>query len=144
MAIRITLAGASGWVGRALVAAIAGADDLVLAAAVGRKAAGQDAGTVAGIRPLGVPVVATLEEALRVPSDVVIDYTKPDAVKGHALAALAQGRHVVVGTSGLGADDYAEIDAAAQRAGRGVLAAGNFSVTATLMRRFAVEAARYV
>ncbi|WP_230530002.1 4-hydroxy-tetrahydrodipicolinate reductase [Microvirga roseola] len=144
MPLRITLAGSTGWVGRALVAAIAGADDFVLAGAVSRSAAGQDAGEAAGLSRLGVPVSATLEEALREPSDVVIDYTKPDAVKGHALTALAQGRHVVVGTSGLSAVDYAEIGAEAQKAGRGVLAAGNFSITATLLRRFTLEAARYV
>ena len=86
----------------------------------------------------------TLAEALRAPSDVVVDYTKPDVVKGNVLAALASGRHVVVGTSGLSAEDYAEIDAAARKAGRGVIAAGNFSVTATLLKRFALEAARYV
>jgi 4-hydroxy-tetrahydrodipicolinate reductase len=144
MPTRITLVGASGWVGKSLVAAIATLEDLVLVAAVSRRAAGQDAGAVAGIEPLGLPIVASLEEALAAPSDVVIDYTKPDAVKRHALTALAHGRHVVVGTSGLGADDYSEIDEAARRAGCGVLAAGNFSITATLMRRFALEAARYV
>jgi 4-hydroxy-tetrahydrodipicolinate reductase len=144
MALRITLAGSTGWVGKALVAAIAASDDLVLAGAVSRSAAGQDAGEAAGLSRLGVPISATLEEALREPSDVVIDYTKPGAVKAHALTALHQGRHVVVGTSGLSAEDYAEIDAQAQQAGRGVLAAGNFSITATLLRRFALEAARYV
>jgi 4-hydroxy-tetrahydrodipicolinate reductase len=144
MSLRITLAGATGWVGRALVAAIAASDDLVLAGAVSRRAAGQDAGEAAGLARLGVPVSASLEEALQQPSDVVIDYTKPDSVKAHTLAALAQGRHVVVGTSGLSAEDYAEIGAYAREAGRGVLAAGNFSITATLLRRFALEAARYV
>lgn len=144
MTTRITLAGATGWVGRALVAAIAAADDLTLAGAVARNAAGRDAGEAAGGKALGVTISATLEEALRAPSDVVIDYTKPGAVKSHALAALAAGRHVVVGTSGLSAEDYAEIDRAAEAAGRGVLAAGNFSITATLMRRFALEAARFV
>jgi 4-hydroxy-tetrahydrodipicolinate reductase len=75
---------------------------------------------------------------------VVIDYTKPAVVKGHAFTALQAGRSVVIGTSGLGAEDYAEIDAAAKAAGRGVLAAGNFSITATLLRRFALDAAKYV
>jgi 4-hydroxy-tetrahydrodipicolinate reductase len=75
---------------------------------------------------------------------VVIDYTKPDVVKHHVLAALAHGCHVVIGTSGLSAEDYARIDTAAQAKGRGVVAAGNFSITATLMRRFALEAARLV
>jgi 4-hydroxy-tetrahydrodipicolinate reductase len=144
MTLRITLAGCTGWVGRALVAAIAEADDLSLAAGVARSAAGRDAGEAAGLERLGVTVAGSIEEALETPSDVLIDYTKPAAVKGHALAALAAGRHVVVGTSGPSAEDYAEIDAAARAAGRGVLAAGNFSITATLMRRFALEAARYV
>ncbi len=142
--IRITLAGATGWVGRALVAAIAAAPDLTLAAAVSRAAAGRDAGEAAGTGPCGVTISATLAEALAVPSDVVIDYTKPHVVKGHVLEALAAGRSVVVGTSGLGADDYAEIAAAATLADRGVIAAGNFSITATLLKRFALEAARYV
>lgn len=141
---RIVIAGATGWVGKALVQAVAAAGDLTLAGAVSRSAAGRDAGEAAGGKPLGVTVTATLAEALAMPSDVLIDYTKPNVVKAHVLEALAAGRHVVVGTSGLSAEDYAEIGAAAQAAGRGVLAAGNFSITATLLRRFALEAARYV
>jgi 4-hydroxy-tetrahydrodipicolinate reductase len=142
--IRVVVAGATGWVGKALIAAIAAAPDIVLAGAVARKAAGQDAGSAVGIGALGVPVHATLAEALAAPSDVVIDYTKPDVVKHNALTALARGRHVVIGTSGLTAADYEKINVAAESAGRGVLAAGNFSITATLLRRFALEAARYV
>ncbi|MGL4635719.1 MAG: 4-hydroxy-tetrahydrodipicolinate reductase [Beijerinckiaceae bacterium] len=142
--IRITLAGASGWVGRALVLALAQSSHLKLVAAVSRTQAGRDAGEVAGMAALGVPLRATLAEALDTPSDVVIDYTKPDAVKHHVLASLAHGRHVIVGTSGLTQADYDKIDVAAKTAGKGVLAAGNFSITATLLRRFALEAARYV
>jgi 4-hydroxy-tetrahydrodipicolinate reductase len=136
--VRIVLAGVSGWVGKALVSAIHAAPDLLLVAAVSRNAAGKDAGDVAGIGPIGVIVHATIAEALAAPSDVVIDYTKPDAVKHHALTALARGRHVVIGTSGLTAADYDKINVAAQSAGKGVLAAGNFSITATLLRRFAL------
>ncbi len=142
--IRITLAGSTGWVGRALVEAIAKADDLALAGAVSRSAAGRDAGEAAGLAPVGIKISPSVEAALAAPSDVLIDYTKPDGVKAHVLAALAAGRHVVIGTSGPTAADYAEIDAAAKAAGRGVLAAGNFSITATLMRRFALEAAKFV
>ena len=54
MALRITLAGSTGWVGKALVAAIAASDDLELAGAVSRSAAGQDAGEAAGLPRLGV------------------------------------------------------------------------------------------
>jgi 4-hydroxy-tetrahydrodipicolinate reductase len=142
--IRIVVAGTSGWVGRELVKAVTAAPDLTLAAAVARSSAGRDAGDVAGMAATGVTVVASLAEALAVPSDVVIDYTKPHVVKGHALEALAAGRHVVIGTSGLSAEDYAEIDRAAVAAGRGVIAAGNFSITASLLKRFATMAARHV
>ncbi len=142
--IRIVVAGASGWVGRELVKAVAAAPDLELAGAVSRSAAGQDAGEAAGGARLGIMVAASLDEALAVPSDVVIDYTKPHVVKGHALTALKAGRHVVVGTSGLSAEDYAEIEAAAKAAGKGVIAAGNFSITASLLKRFATIAARLI
>jgi 4-hydroxy-tetrahydrodipicolinate reductase len=51
---------------------------------------------------------------------------------------------VVVGSSGLTADDYAEIDERARAAGVGVIAAGNFSLLAALLLRFAEQAARHV
>jgi 4-hydroxy-tetrahydrodipicolinate reductase len=142
--IRVALAGVTGWVGRALLPAIVASSDLKLVAAVSRKAAGKDAGEAGGTGAVGVTTVATLAEALSIPSDVLVDYTKPDVVGPHTLEAIAAGRHVVVGASGLGADDYAKIDQAACAKGVGVLAAGNFSITATLLKKFALEAARYV
>jgi 4-hydroxy-tetrahydrodipicolinate reductase len=144
MKTRIVVAGCTGWTGSALVRAIAAASDVELAGGVARAAAGKDIGTANGIDALGVTISATLDQALAAPSDVVVDYTHPSAVKAHTLAALAKGRHVVIGTSGLSAADYREIDAAAKSAARGVVAAGNYSITATLLARFAVEAAKYV
>src|SRR5207245_4403020 len=47
-------------------------------------------------------------------------------------------------SSGLSAADYAEIDARAREKQIGVIAAGNFSVTAALLVRFAAEAARHL
>jgi hypothetical protein len=65
-------------------------------------------------------------------------------VKQHALATIGKGVAFVVGTSGLSAKDYAEIDSAAKAKGVGVFAAGNYSITATLLAKFAVMAAKYV
>jgi 4-hydroxy-tetrahydrodipicolinate reductase len=144
MAIRIVVAGATGWTGRALVAAILKSDDLLLVGAVARSASGKDAGEAIGLAPCGVTVSGTLAEALAVPSDVVIDYTDAHVVKDHVQVALAAGRHVVVGTAGLTAEDYSELDGVARANQRGLFAAGNFSITATLLKRFAVAAARYV
>ncbi|MBN9251290.1 MAG: 4-hydroxy-tetrahydrodipicolinate reductase, partial [Mesorhizobium sp.] len=44
MAIRVVMAGATGWVGKALIPAIIAQKDFTLAGAVSRSAAGQDAG----------------------------------------------------------------------------------------------------
>jgi 4-hydroxy-tetrahydrodipicolinate reductase len=103
--------------------------------AVSRSAAGGEA--------FGAPVFATVEEALD-GVDVLVDYTSHDVVKAHALAAIARGVAVVIGTSGLTAEDFAEIDAAARSAGVGVISSGNFSLTAAMMKAAALLAARHL
>jgi 4-hydroxy-tetrahydrodipicolinate reductase len=65
-------------------------------------------------------------------------------VRANVAAAIASGAHVVVGSSGLSDEEYAEIDRAARERGSGVLAAGNFALTAVLLQRFAEIAARHV
>lgn len=144
MTIRIIVAGATGWTGSAVAKGVLDADDMVLVGAVSRSAAGKDIGEVLGRDPTGVLVSASLEDALNTPCDVIIDYTKPHVVKGHAITAIAHKTAFVIGTSGLTADDFAEIDAAAQAKGVSVFASGNYSVTAVLMTKFALMAAKYV
>jgi len=143
-AIRVCLAGATGWVGRGLVPAIAKAADLTLVAAVARTAAGKRLGDALGFPAPDLPISRSVEDALGVPCDVLVDYTRPDAVRGHVLAAVERGVHAVVGTSGLTDPEYAEIDGAARRRGVGVLACGNFALTAVLLQRFAEFAARHI
>ena len=75
---------------------------------------------------------------------MLIDYTSHAAVHDNTLTAIGRGVSVVVGSSGLSAADFAEIDAAARAAGVGVIAAGNFSITAALMQAAALLAARHV
>lgn len=135
MKLRVCLAGITGWIGQPLAEAINAADDLELVAAVARSAAGRTIG--------GVTVSASVAEALRVPSDVFVDYTSAAAVKDNVLAAVNAGRHVVIGSSGLTEADFAEIDEAARAKSAGVIAVGNFAISAALLQRFAAEAARY-
>jgi 4-hydroxy-tetrahydrodipicolinate reductase len=134
--IRICLAGATGWVGRPLAEAIQESGDLALVAAVARSASGQRIGEIA--------ISGSVEEALRTPSDVFVDYTSATAVKHNVMLAIEAGRHVVIGSSGLTDADYAEIDAAARAKNVGVIAVGNFAITAALFQRFAVEAAKHL
>lgn len=144
MAIRVCVAGATGWTGSAVAGAILESSEFELVAAVARRQAGADIGEALGRGMAGITISASLEEALRVPADVLIDYTGPEVVKEHVLAALEQGVRVVVGTSGLTASDYAEIEEQAQARALGVIAAGNFSITAALAKHFALIAAQYL
>jgi 4-hydroxy-tetrahydrodipicolinate reductase len=146
MAIRVCVAGATGWAGSTVTRQLLTSTDteFALAGAVARKQAGSDIGEVLGLPAVGVPITRTVEEALQNPADVLIDYTRPDSVMVHTLAALALGVRVVIGTSGLTAADYDEIDRLAQERSLGVIAAGNFSITAALAKHFALLAARYL
>ena len=128
--IRVCVAGVTGWTGSAVAEAVEAAPDLELVAGVARS------------DPARFSSVAEALDAA--PPDVLVDYTHAAVVKENVLAALARGVGVVVGSSGLSADDYAEIDALARERGVGVIAAGNFSVTAALLLRFAAGAARHV
>ena len=126
-----------------MVGAVLDAADLALVSAVSRSAAGQDLGEALGGAPLGVPVHGTVDEALD-DTDVLIDYTSATAVKVNTLAAIAAGVAVVVGSSGLTATDFAEIDSAARERSVGVVASGNFSLTAAMCQAAALLAARHL
>lgn len=141
---RVCLAGATGWAGSELARGIAAAPDLTLVAAVARKSAGRALCDVLGDPRLAAPVFASVTQALATPCDVLVEYTKPDSARTNVLAAIGAGLHVVVGTSGLNDADYAQIDAAAQAKGVGVLACGNFALTVVLMQKFAEAAARLI
>ncbi len=144
MALKVCVAGATGWAGSELARGIARAADLDLVAAVGRKHAGRVLGEVLGEPRLAGRIHASAAEALATPCDVFVEYTKPDSARTHILAALERGAHVVVGTSGLTESDYAQIDALARSARRGVLACGNFALTVVLLQKFAETAARLI
>jgi 4-hydroxy-tetrahydrodipicolinate reductase len=144
VAIRVCVAGATGWAGSAVTRQILASSNFALTGAVARKNTGRDIGEALGLAHASMPISGSVEQALQAPADVLIDYTRHDVVKTHVLAALAQGVRAVIGTSGLTAADYVEIDQAATERGLGVIAAGNFSITAALAKRFSLMAARYV
>ncbi len=128
--IRVCVAGVTGWTGRPVAAAVEAADDLELVSGVSRS------------DPASYSSVAEALDA--VSADVLVDYTHASAVKGNVLAAVGRAVNVVVGSSGLAAPDYEEIDALARERHVGVIAAGNFSLTAALLLRSAVEIARHL
>jgi 4-hydroxy-tetrahydrodipicolinate reductase len=141
--LSVCIVGATGWTGPALVRGVLEAPDLTLRCAVSRSAAGQDLGEALGGDALGVPVFASVAEALD-GVDVLVDYTSATAVKANVMAAIAGRVHVVIGSSGLTADDFEEIEAAAREGSVGVVASGNFSLTAAMCQAAALLAARHL
>jgi len=144
MKLRVCIAGATGWVGRPLCKAVAEADDLILVGAVSRTDKGRSLKDVISDVNVDLTVTGSVAEALETPTDVLVDFTKADVVNANVLTAIGKGVHVVVGSSGLTDEDYAEINQAASDHGVGVIAAGNFAMTAVLLQRFACEAAKYL
>jgi len=139
----VCLAGATGWTGRAIGAAILDSGDLTLASAVGRTSAGRDLGEAWGGEANGIVTAGDIADALD-GVDVMVDYTSPGSARRHALTAIDAGVHVVIGTSGLTAANFEEIDAAARAARVGVVAAGNFSVTAAMAQAAALLVAPHL
>lgn len=144
MKIRVCVAGATGNVGRALVDGILRSEDLELVGAVSRTYRDQNLGTVLGKSETDVRISGSVKEALHTKTDVLIDYTSPQVVKSHVLDAIDHGVNVVIGTSGLTEEDYTHIDASARDKKVGVLAGGNFAITAILMQHFASMAAKHI
>jgi 4-hydroxy-tetrahydrodipicolinate reductase len=136
VAIRVGVLGASGRMGRTVCAAVAADPDLELVAAV--DTAGGEVGGLA---------VAERPEALSdAGAHVAVDFTRPDAVLGNVLWCVANGVHVVVGTTGWTPEDLERIEAAIEEAGRrsNVFVAPNFAIGAVLMMHFAEQAARFL
>lgn len=140
----VCFAGVTGWTARPILAAIEASEDLVLASGVSRSAAGRRLADVTSTMN-SAPVFGTVEEALTATEvDVLVDYTSASSVRSHVWAAVEASVHVVVGSSGLTADDYTELDRLARDQGVGVIAAGNFSVMAAVLQRAASMAAQYL
>ena len=140
--VPLVVCGAAGRMGRLLVAlaredrrfAVAGAVE-----APGHPALGRDAGEVAGGTALGVTIGAELWPICS-PEQVVLDFTAPEAALAHARVAAECGAGLVVGTTGLHAEQDRELRAQAGRT-RAVIAP-NMSVGVTLLTELVAHAAR--
>jgi 4-hydroxy-tetrahydrodipicolinate reductase len=131
---KVAVAGASGRLGGPVCAAVAAADDLELVARIAPSLVGTAADA------FGAVDNALVAEHV----DVLVDVTRPDRVEPHVGAAIAAGVPVVLCTTGFGDEAASRLDAAAQARGVPLFYAPNFAVTAVLMMRLAVEAARHV
>jgi 4-hydroxy-tetrahydrodipicolinate reductase len=104
--------------------AVSAAEDMELAAALGRG--------------------DSLERLLEAGATHVVDLTVPDSTEANVRFAVEHGLHAVVGTTGWDADRRAALSALlAGHPETGVLIAPNFALGSVLASAFAAKAARY-
>jgi 4-hydroxy-tetrahydrodipicolinate reductase len=141
-AIGVAIPGCAGRMGRALVQAVATAPDLRLSGASERSGAavvGQDAGSVAGLPPLGVQVTDD-QEALLEGAAGVVDFTLPAPTVELARRCAARHLPLVVGTTGFSDEQRDLLGRVARQVP--VVLAPNMSVGVNVLVRLVAEAAR--
>lgn len=111
--MRLAVVGASGRMGRAVVA-LANADGVEVVCAVDTTDVGRDVGELAGIGAIGTCVVDGLAALEHAQAEVVVDFSVPTATLSLASVAAAAGSAIVSGTTGLDAEGQGALDRAAK------------------------------
>jgi len=130
--MRVIIAGASGRMGRMLVAAVAEQKGACLVGATerpGSEYVGRDAGEVANVGTLGVRIVDNIRQCGQ--ADVLIDFTAPSATLAHAAYVAENGMAMVIGTTGFSAEQQADLKVTLS--GHAVVMAANYSVGVNLL-----------
>ncbi len=129
--IKVAVTGAAGRMGKTLIEALSQTDKAVLTVALEHPSSsllGADAGECAGVGRLGVAIGSDLASAADF--DVLIDFTAPAATIVNAEFCVAQGKAIVIGTTGFDADQQAAL--ATALAGMPAVMAANYSVGVNL------------
>ncbi len=149
--IPVLVNGAAGKMGREVVRAIAQSEDMTLVGAVDRNPQYQDrdAGELAGLsEPLEIPITNQFEPMLAFAAQekqpaVMVDFTHPSSIYNNIRSAIAYGVRPVVGTTGLNAEQIADLADFADKASTGCLIIPNFSIGMVLLQQAAVAASQY-
>lgn len=148
--IPVIVNGAGGKMGREVIKAIANSPDMTLIGAIDRNpnCIDIDAGELAGIEPLEVPITSDREGTLVMAAQekqppVMVDFTHPDSIYDNIRAAIAYGVRPVVGTTGLSAEQIQDLAEFSEKASIGCLIIPNFSIGIILLQQAAVTASKY-
>ena len=137
--LRLAVHGAAGRMGQRIVALASHDPELAVVAAIESPAhpfLGRDAGEIAGVGPIGVPVVPELGER----ADVVVDFSMPEAAVRMAQQCSERMIPLVLATTGLNAAQKESVRTAAHQTP--ILMAPSMSLAVNLMFRLVRDAAR--
>lgn len=141
MTLKIGIVGAGGRMGRNLITAVQNAEGVELGAAFERKGSslvGADAGEVAGIGATGVKISDDLSQNTNF--DVLIDFTRPEGTLEHIKFCVANGKKIVIGTTGFDDAGKQAIQTAAEQIS--IVFASNYSVGVNLVFKLLEKAAK--
>jgi 4-hydroxy-tetrahydrodipicolinate reductase len=115
--IRVVVTGAAGRMGGQVLRMLRASEGFAVVGATERPGfpAGSDAGVLAGIGPIQVPVSDDLGKALAAKAQVVVDFTTFEASAHHAEVCAAEGVALVVGSTGFTAEARERVQAAVRR-----------------------------
>jgi 4-hydroxy-tetrahydrodipicolinate reductase len=140
--IRVGVFGAGGRMGTTVCRAVLDAPDLELVAAVDPLHAGIDLDQL-GVHDTHLQIAPKASALRDAGADVGIDFTVIDAARENIAWCAEHGVHAVVGTSGFGEDELADLGDRFARSKANAVIAPNFAIGAVLMMRFAELAAPY-
>ena len=140
--IRVCVTGAAGKMGREVAKAVVADPELELVGGADPASSGQPFSSL-GVACNAV-ILANMSECIAMSHpDVLVDFTRPDAVMQNIKIGLEAGTHMVVGTTGAEPDDLATFEPLMKERGANLFVAPNFAIGAMLMMRFSQEAARF-
>jgi len=116
--VRVAIMGAGGRMGKTLIQAVNESKKVELAAGIvepGSSLVGVDLGELAGVGRVGIQVADNLETVVN-DFDLLIDFTAPAVTLANAAFCAANGKAMVIGTTGLNDDEKAELAVAAKKA----------------------------
>lgn len=138
--IKVAIHGAAGRMGQRLIALAHQDSALQVVAAIdhaGHSRQGEDAGQIAGVGAIGVPLTTHLADTVH--PDLLIDFSLPEATAALVPQMALRGIPLVIGTTGLGPREHQVIAAAAHQVA--VIQATNFSLVVNVLWKLAAEAA---
>jgi 4-hydroxy-tetrahydrodipicolinate reductase len=124
----VVVAGAAGRMGTRIVACLQGDAELKVGAAIeaaGHAALGADAGEVAGVGRINVPITAD-PRAVIAKDRILIEFSVPEATLAHLELVAATGARAVIGTTGLTPTQREHVAGLGRRAA--IMLAPNMSV----------------
>jgi 4-hydroxy-tetrahydrodipicolinate reductase len=140
--ITVAVHGALGKVGREIIAGIPRNPDLSLVAGVDNQAK-TDCIPVPGTTII-VPLYKDLDSLLQKNCpQVIVDFSIYEAAVSAARQALSKGVHMVIGTTGISAQELSELDKLAKASNAGAVVAANFALGAAVLMHLAGIAARF-